>query len=276
MGKVIDITGQRFGKLVVIQRADDHYEPSGKRVIRWKCQCDCGEISVVSGSQLRKGRTKSCGCLDHPDINGKRFGKLTVIREGDKKVKPCGSPVKMWICKCDCGNTTLVSTSDLNNGHTTSCGCVKRGMLGNITRKHGMTKTRIYKIYRGMISRCYSKSNPHYDLWGGRGIKICDEWLGEHGFENFMEWSMNNGYENGLSIDRIDNNGNYEPLNCRWTTWIVQANNTRKNIYVTYKGKTQSLPDWCRELGLEYNMIYLRYKRGWDTEKMFNQPKRKW
>lgn len=277
MGKIIDLTGQRFGMLVIIRRAADHYEPSGSKVIKWECRCDCGNISIVSGSQLRKGITKSCGCLDHPNIIGKKFGRLIVVGEGTRRRKPCGSSVKMWLCKCDCGQFIEVSTSDLNNEHTKSCGCLKNEIsIGDETRKHGMTGTRIYRIYRGMIERCYNKNSVSYKDWGGRGIAVCAEWLGEKGFENFYKWSMENGYKDNLSIDRKNNDGNYEPSNCRWATRLIQTNNTRKNVYITYKGKTQSLADWCRELELEYDMIYLRYRRGWDTEKMFTQPKREW
>lgn len=276
MGKIIDLMGQKFGKLVVRERAMNRRDSAGKQVVYWACECECGNKCEVAASQLRKGITKSCGCLDHPDLTGKRFGKLTVIELGNPYIPRNGKPKRRWICLCDCGNITQVCTSDLNSGHTTSCGCVKKNVLGDATRKHGMVGTRIYRIYRGMIARCYNKNHPHYDNWGGRGIKICEEWLGEHGFEKFYEWSMKNGYAKNLTIDRIDNDGDYCLENCRWTTLTVQANNTRKNIYITYNGKTQSLSDWCRELGLEYNMIYLRYRRGWDVERMFNQEKRRW
>lgn len=273
MGKFIDLTGKRFGRLTVIKKSDKR-DKSGS--VYWDCECDCGNKCEIAGSQLRKGVTKSCGCLDHPDLTGKKFGKLTVIGLGEPRIKPCGKPVRIWKCQCDCGNETNVCTSDLNSGHTTSCGCVKKNILADITRKHGMTGTRIYNEYRGMKARCYNKNYQNYDNWGGRGIKVCDEWLGEHGFENFYDWSMSNGYTDDLTIDRIDNDKGYSPYNCRWATQLVQANNTRKNIYIQYQGKTQSLPDWCRELNLEYSMIYLRYKRGWSIDRMFNEPKRKW
>lgn len=135
---------------------------------------------------------------------------------------------------------------------------------------------KLYRRYIHMKERCYDPNDKRYHRYGGRGIKICDEWLGEHGFENFYDWSMSNGYTDDLTIDRIDNDKGYSPDNCRWATQLVQANNTRKNIYIQYQGKTQSLPDWCRELNLEYSMIYLRYKRGWSIDRMFNEPKRKW
>lgn len=276
MKKPLDLIGQRFSRLIVVQRAADHFEPSGKKVIRWECLCDCGKSTIVSGSQLRKGKTKSCGCLDHPDITGQKFGKLIVLRVGTPKIKPCGKTVKKWLCKCDCGNLAEVATSDLTSGHTTSCGCVKRNALAAATIKHGMTGTRIYNIYRGICARCYNKKSTAYVNWGGRGIIICSEWLGENGFNNFYKWSISHGYADDLTIDRIDNDGNYEPENCRWTSLLVQANNTRKNVYITYNGKTQSLPDWCRELDLEYSMIYVRYRRKWNVERMFNQPKREW
>lgn len=276
LGKVIDLKGKKFGKLNVLKRAEDRFDKKGRKLIYWFCQCDCGNVCEIEGSQLRKGITKSCGCLDHPDLSGKRFGKLTVIKVGNPQIQSNGKPQKRWLCKCDCGNKLLVCTSSLNSGHTTSCGCIKRHVLADKTRKHGKVGTRIYREYMGIKARCYNKNYPGYKNWGGRGIDVCDEWRGEHGFENFYNWSMNNGYSDNLTIDRIDNSKGYSPQNCRWTTQIVQANNTRTNVYIEYRGKIQSLSNWCRELNLEYNMIYLRYRRGWNVEKMFNQPKREW
>lgn len=151
------------------------------------------------------------------DLTGKRFGHLLVLHRADTNTK-----WPYWTCKCDCGNIKDVSGSCLRRGITKSCGC----SLGRI--KHGLSYTSLYNVYDGMKARCYNPEHNRYHCYGGRGIKICDEWLGEHGRDNFLTWAINNGYQKGLSIDRIDVNGNYEPDNCRWTTNSVQMFNRQK------------------------------------------------
>ena len=117
-----------------------------------------------------------------------------------------------------------------------------------------------------MQCRCYVKSNRSYSNWGGRGIAICDEWRGREGFINFYKWAMQNGYSDTLSIDRIDNNGNYEPANCRWVDNIVQANNKRNNVYLTYNGQSKTCAQWARELGLSVGTVNNRLHKGWSVE----------
>lgn len=140
--------------------------------------------------------------------------------------------------------------------------------------KHGLYKTRIYKIWVSMRHRCYLKSDTNYYKYGARGIQVCDEWKND--FQTFYDWAMFHGYSDDLSLDRIDNDGNYCPENCRWTTRLVQANNTRRNQIIMYNGITQSLPDWCRTLNLNYKCTRTRinvYK--WSVEKAFNTPTKK-
>lgn len=295
----VDLTGKRFGRLVVISREKNNKR--GKAL--WKCKCDCGNETIVLASRLRNGKTKSCGCLrsetlkknryckiakekpekrnhkqtiqrnckPREDIAGQKFGRLTVIRYLD--VTERTQKNRNWLCKCDCGNYTTANASILKNGTTRSCGCLS-AERSKLPRKHGMAKTRIWNIYQGMVRRCNDEHSHAYKDYGGRGIAICPEWLGDDGIKRFFEWSFKNGYKDDLEIDRIDVNGNYEPSNCRWATSKQQNRNRRDNIRIEYNGKTQSLPDWCDELSLEYNMIYLRYKRGWSAERMFTQPKR--
>lgn len=139
---------------------------------------------------------------------------------------------------------------------------------------HRMSRTSLYHVWQSMKHRCYLKSDSNYYKYGERGITVCEEWM--HDFQVFYEWSMANGYKQGYSIDRINNDGNYEPLNCRWTDRITQMNNTRRNKMITYKGKTQSLPNWCRELDLNYKTTRTRISAyGWDPAKALETPTRK-
>lgn len=180
------------------------------------------------------------------DLTGERFGHLTVIERAN-----CDSKWPRWICKCDCGNIKDFDGHSLRRGNSRSCGC-------GITRIiHGMSYSKLYKVYDGMKSRCYKKSNPRYKNYGERGIRICDEWLGKDGRNQFVKWALNHGYKEGLSIDRIDCNGNYTPENCRWTTNSVQMFNRQKRK---------------SRLGLR-GVYYIPEKRKYRAEIMFNCEK---
>lgn len=138
-----------------------------------------------------------------------------------------------------------------------------------MAKTHGKSGTKLYFIWIEMRRRCRSENHPKYHLYGGRGITVCKEW---QSFELFYEWSLSTGYIEGLSIDRIDNNGIYEPNNCRWVTQLEQNNNTRRTNKFTYKGKTQSLADWARELNLNYHTLRSRHRIGWSIEEILETP----
>lgn len=167
-----------------------------------------------------------------------------------------------WKCKCECGNYTTVRSDCLKDGNTKSCGCLNY----KPTRvKHNETKTKLYGVWSGMKTRCAKSYHYHYHLYGGRGIKVCDEWLD---YETFRDWALLNGYKEGLSIDRIDVNGDYCPDNCRWVTMQEQQHNKRTNIELTYNGETMNIRKWADKLGVTYNLLYGRLRKyNYDIEK---------
>ncbi len=198
------------------------------------------------------------------DITGQKFGRLTAIRVVGKTK----NGITIWLCKCDCGNTTEVRSTCLRSGESQSCGCITKERVSARNYRHGMFGTRIYEIWRKMRRRCRCKSEKSYRDYGGRGIRVCDEWNNSKtGFDNFYRWSMSNGYAENLSIDRIDNNGNYEPSNCRWATMKEQSNNRRSNHNVSYRGKEQTISEWADELHIDQRLLRQTLSRhNWDLE----------
>lgn len=147
-------------------------------------------------------------------------------------------------------------------------------LIGNSNaKKHGMSNTRLYHIWEGMKRRCKNPKAKNYKNYGGKGISICDEW--DRSFEVFYEWAMANGYEDGLTLDRIDVNGNYEPSNCRWASWEEQENNRSNNKYIEYNGQTKTIAEWTRIFGKPRHIVYHRLKRGWSIEKALTTEVRK-
>ena len=193
------------------------------------------------------------------ELQGKKFGRLTVIKEygKDKNGKV------LWECQCDCGNKTVSLGSNLVRGKSLSCGCLKNELTANRTKKHGMRNTKIYKKWQGMKRRCYEKEDTHYKYYGGRGINVCDEWLGERGFENFYNWSMRSGYRDSLSIERKDVNGNYCPENCCWIPLPDQSRNKTNTKRIS---DSVIAVDVARENGTCLSTMYGRMRKGMTPE----------
>lgn len=196
------------------------------------------------------------------DLTGNRYGKLVALERAKNRGKHT-----MWKCKCDCGNYTITGANELKQGTTKSCGCLK---FESRNSTHGLTKTRLYSIWSKMKDRCLNKNNPAYKWYGGRGITICQEWLDD--FMDFYKWAIENGYKEGLSIDRIDVNGNYEPCNCRWITLEEQALNTRTTKFLTYKGETKTVSEWCDITGIKKTTMLNRIRLGFSAEECIEIP----
>lgn len=197
--------------------------------------------------------------MEIKDLTGKRFGLLTVIQRADTQKNGT-----YWLCKCECGNTTEVRRDHLETGNIKSCGCMQRKY------GHGQTETRLYHIWCTMKARCFTKTSHKYTRYGGRGITMCEEWKND--FAQFYDWSIEHGYQDNLSIDRIDNNGNYCPDNCRWVTPTEQSNNTSKNVLIEYKGETGTLSQMARKYGLKPTVVSKRLKRGWSIKRTLETP----
>lgn len=204
------------------------------------------------------------------DLTGQRFGRLVVIERAENYVQPSGQKKTQWRCKCDCGNEIITVGYNLTRGLCTSCGCVRIERLVQMNKTHGKSNHILFSKWEHMKDRCYNPKDKRYKNYGGRGIKICNEWL--NSFESFYEWSLENGYKDGLTIDRIDVNGNYEPNNCRWTTWDVQCNNRTNNVYIEYNGEINTLKQWCDILNIDYKKAHNRiHKLKWDVKRAFEE-----
>lgn len=267
--KPIDLTGQKFGKLTAIKIVE---HGGSHKPVKWLCRCDCGNEKNVDSQLLRRGLVTDCGCKTKGRLIGKRFGRLVVLEytELGKKTK-CGDIV--WKCLCDCGNITYVATNNLETkrSKTLSCGCLRKEKA----TKHNLSHTKIYKTLVAIKCRCKNKNNKNYLRYGGRGITICEEWDGENGFENFYKWSIENGYRDGLTIDRIDNHKGYSPDNCRWTTQKIQMNNTRRNRIIEIDGISHSVTEWSEITGISARTISDRLCRGLDERSAVTKPVKK-
>ena len=199
--------------------------------------------------------------------------RLTIIRKCDYITKS-GKKTPGYLCKCVCGNKKVVSKNNYDAGKTRSCGCLirdfnsKRGQYYNnsacnVAERFGVAEKVIRNLkakFKSMKGRCYDPRNRNYQNYGGRGIVICDEWLNDK--DAFIKWALEHGYEKGKSIDRIDNNGNYEPTNCRWATSAEQARNTRRNVYIKYNDEIYTITDLAQRIGIDIKFLSPLAKKG--------------
>jgi hypothetical protein len=188
------------------------------------------------------------------DLMGQRFGRLVVVGRG-----PIAKHTK-WICLCDCGNESFADTYGLTNGRAKSCGCYSHDLFAEQAIKHHGRKTKLYGHWCQMKRRCYQPNYEHFDRYGGRGITVCEAWKKD--FSTFRLWALLNGYADGLTIDRKDNDGNYEPSNCRWATQTDQVRNRSNTVHVIYQGQKITLGELAELLGMNYKTIHAKYKRG--------------
>lgn len=191
------------------------------------------------------------------NLIGERFGKLVVIGLDDR-----GTKKTYWVCQCDCGGIKSARSDSLISGAVKSCGCLKKQQDKiNLTANHShkQSGTRLYKIWQNMKKRCSNIHDTRYERYGGRGISVCNEW--KNSFQNFYDWAMDNGYDDSLTIDRINNDGNYCPENCRWATIKEQCENRSTTIKITIGNATKSLIEWCKIFEIEYGATLSRYHR---------------
>lgn len=266
MGKRIDLTGQRFGMLVVESFA---YMSKDRHTV-WNCRCDCGGTTVSDSHNLKRGHTTSCGCKLKNRINlvsvGERFDRLVV----QSHIGPDQYGSIHWRCICDCGNVTDVKNYDLTSGHTRSCGCLRPDATSASITTHGLSYSRLYRVWSGMIARCTIPSCTGYNNYGGRGITICDEWKSD--FLSFYKWAISHGYQKGLTIDRKDVNGDYCPENCRWATKKQQANNKRGTTYIVYNGLSMTISEASEQYGIPRDVLSRRIRDGWSDENAIELP----
>lgn len=204
-------------------------------------------------------------------IVGQTFGRLTIYAlMGHERTRQAMS---FWLCRCRCNNFRIVAKGKLTSGRTISCGCYKKELLksGAMSRSHGLSKTRLYRIWGWIYTRCYNHNSENYPDYGGRGIQMCDRWLI---FQTFRE-DVGEPPSDKHSIDRIDVNGNYEPSNWRWATQIEQARNKRNNHLITANGETRCLAAWAELTGLKQGLIARRIRRGWPVDEALEFKERK-
>lgn len=274
-----DLTGRVFGRLTVLgYHGKRGKHPNGV----WLCRCECGVEKVIASHHLKHGNAQSCGCLGREkiarshkgkrshafrDLTGQRFERLVAIR---CVTQPAETLVPRWLCRCDCGNETVVRSSNLVHDITKSCGCLRRENPAKYKTTHGATGTRELSIYRHIIRRCHDPKSRGYAAYGSVGIKVCQRW--RDSFPDFLA-DVGPCPSDQHSLDRFPNQqGDYEPDNVRWATAAEQNRNKSNNVMLTHGGKTLCMQDWSEITGLSPGTIHYRIKAGWSDERIVTTP----
>lgn len=202
---------------------------------------------------------------DYSSWAGQRYGRLTVTGE---EIRMQDGRAKL-ICVCDCGTVCEVAPGNLRAGNVRSCGCLSKDRSHKQLYVHGDTGERLWHIWSGMRRRCEETCNKDYPRYGGRGISVCEEW---HDYSIFKEWALSHGYNDKLTLDRIDSNGNYEPANCRWATAKEQNNNRRSNHILEYNGERHTISQWSELSGVPSKTLLYRINAGWTVEQALYTP----
>lgn len=196
------------------------------------------------------------------NMEGKKINRWSVIKRAENK-----NGKTYWLCECECGKRKKVYGVSLRNGKSKSCGCLNKE---TVSKQQGLSTTRLYRIYKLMLSRCYNKKDKSYKYYGLKGISIYDNWLDD--FVNFYNWAMQNGYQDNLTIDRINPNGNYEPSNCKWITEKEQHYNRTDNLYFTINNQKKCLAELCEKYNMPYQTVRKRLKNGKDIINALTTP----
>lgn len=270
-----DPVGMNIGSLKVLREVEHVRHPNGKTSRRFECLCKCGNYTYVLADNLKRRANITCGhCgranYEYEIIPGAKYGKLTILKEIQSKKDYLSRRVRMVECKCECGNTHITSFRNLRYGICRSCGCLSKETVIKRSTKHGLShKHPLYGVWKGIKERCKCQTNRAYSDYGGRGITVCEQW--DKNFKEFFDWSLANGWKEGLSIDRIDNNKGYNPENCRFVNSVIQARNKRNNHPVVHDGKEwHCLSQFCEDMGLDYKIVQQRLYRGMSLEKAIN------
>lgn len=269
-GRIL-LDGQRFGKLLVIG-----YECTRGGRAMWRCRCDCGMLKPILAESLTSGKTKSCGCMtsgqpspSRKDMVGFKVGRLTVLEYAGRK----GSRA-VWRCKCECGKETVVTGKDLRTAQTMSCGCLQfasHNKVRNVT--HGLSRTPEAYSWSSMMQRCYNRHSNRYEYYGARGIKVHPRYSDPTaGLHNLI---ADIGKRPSLqhTLNRIRNEGDYEPGNVEWADHFAQMQNTRFNRNLTLSGETMCMAQWARRIGISSATILGRLRRGWPVERTLTTAK---
>lgn len=269
--KIDDYIGKKFGYLTVIGETAKTHQYSNS----WDFKCVCGAIISDQPARVLSGHRKSCGkCVESKRYLSPKFDAAQYIGKKSNMLTAVGIAPRLesdrtWKldCVCDCGNHTSITPSQFNRGVVKSCGCLRRS---GTRMDDGRSLNSLYGIWSQMMRRCYNSKTKYYGRYGARGISVCDDW---HSFNNFAEWAASvGGRPHGTSLDRINNDGNYEPSNCRWATDKQQHRNTSANIVIEYNGEKKTLVEWSESTGIKWAVLHNRYIRGWNTGRMFTEP----